>query len=67
MLTRKKKTGVTLFDLEEGELFAYGYAPNEKYRLIGFDDDNNAIVRAQRAGAENSTSNPYYSDVIRGS
>ena len=60
-----KKTGVTLFDLEEGELFAFGYAPNDWYRLMGFNADNNAVVRAQRAGAEDETANPYYDNVIR--
>jgi len=60
-----KKTNITLFDLEEGELFAFGYDPNTTYRLMGFNAENNAVVREQRAGAEDTTANPYYDNIIR--
>jgi hypothetical protein len=54
-----KKSKITLFDIEEGELFAFDYQPTEWYRLMSFNADNNAVVRAQRAGAEDETANPY--------
>ena len=60
-----KKTGVTLFDLNVGELFSFGYDLNTVYQLIGFNSDNNAIVRAQRDGAHDETANPYYDNIVR--
>lgn len=59
------KTKVTLFELEEGELFSFGYDPNRTYRLMSFNTENNAVVREQRAGAEDETANPYYDNIIR--
>ncbi len=65
-MTKRAKTGVTFFDLEEGELFAFGYSPNDKYRFMRLTEDSNyAIVRAQRAGADDENANPYYNDIIR--
>lgn len=63
-MTQQTRTKVTLFDLDDGELFAFGYAPNETYRLMSIQNSN-AIVRAQRAGAEDENANPYYDNIIR--
>lgn len=61
-----KKTGVTFFDLEDGELFKFGYDLNNTYRFMKIsDDDQYAIVRAQRADAEDENANPYFNDVVR--
>jgi hypothetical protein len=65
-LLMAKRTGVTLFDLEEGTLFKFGYDLNTTYRLIGMTDDGiKAIVRAQREGADDEMANPYYNDIVR--
>lgn len=58
------KTGITLFDIDIGEKFAFNYAPNEVYRLMGWKGEDTALVRAQRAGAEDENANPYC-DVFR--